>query len=177
MWNCRVQNFEAPLYIVFDLDPGEGILFKDVVAAAFIIKKKLESYGKTSYVRTTGGKGLHVLTSALGLTWDEAYDLSKGIAQEIEADFPEKFVTTMSKAKRKGKIFIDYLRNSRGATSIANFSTRARAGAPVATPVSWDEVAKLKDPNKFNIKSVPLRLKKLKEDPWSEFWEEISSTY
>ncbi len=174
LWNCRISNVENPLYIVFDLDPGEGVSFKKVVAAAFVVKKKLESYGKTSYVRTSGGKGLHVLTSVVGLSWDEAYELSRAIAQEIENDDPSNFVSTMAKAKRKGKIFIDYLRNSRGATSIANYSTRARAGATVATPITWAEAARLKDPKKFNVKTLPARLKKQKSDPWQEFWQEIS---
>lgn len=173
LWNCRAPEVEEPQYVVFDLDPGPGIHFDQIIAAAKRVRAALQAYGKKSYVRTTGGKGLHVLTEVVGLSWDEAYDFSKALAQELESKSPQLFVTTMTKAKRKNKIFIDYFRNSKGSTSIANFSTRAREGAPVATPLFWRELKKGLDPSQFTVRSIPQRLKRLRKDPWKEFWKEL----
>lgn len=106
------------------------------------------------------------------MTWEEAYNFSREIARALSEKYDD-FIATSSKKKRKGKIFIDYMRNSRGATAIANFSTRAKPGAPVATPLHWREVNSKLDPKKFNIRTVPTRLKQQKSDPWEEFWKEL----
>lgn len=169
-WNSRVSKVDKPLYAVFDLDPDENLDFTHVIEAAHLIRETLESDKRKSFVRTTGGKGLHVLTPVKNMTWEQLKNFSKRIAQEISSEQPDKYIGTSSKSKRKGKIFIDYLRNTRGATSIVNFSTRAKSGAPVATPLFWDEVEEGLDPSQFNIKSIPQRLKDLKSDPWKEFW-------
>lgn len=172
-WNCRVPEIENPLYVVFDLDPGEGVEFKQIIKAAKTIQSVLEGYEKDSFVRTSGGKGLHVLTPVMGMDWNDAYEFSKAIAVKIAEKEPDQFTYTMSKAKRKGKIFIDYLRNTRGATSIANYSARAKEGAPVATPLRWDELTKNLDPLDLNIQTIPRRLAQLKSDPWENFWQQL----
>jgi bifunctional non-homologous end joining protein LigD len=103
-------------------------------------------------------------------TWDEVKAFAKSVADTMAREEPERYIATMSKAKRRGKVYVDYLRNQRGATAIASFSTRARPGATVATPLAWEELPRLKAPNTFNIKNVPTRLAKLKKDPWADFF-------
>lgn len=174
VWNSRVEDLECPLYVVFDLDPGEGVGFADVVKAAWKVKKTLESKRHGAFVRTTGGKGLHILAPVSRKSWGQAYEFSKQIAMELEKKHPDFFVATSPKAKRKNKVFIDYLRNSRGSTSIANYSTRAKKGAPVATPLAWEEVSEKLDPKKFNIQTVLERLTRQKQDPWKGFWNSIN---
>jgi bifunctional non-homologous end joining protein LigD len=119
----------------------------------------------------TGGKGIHVVVPLRrGHTWDEHRDFAEALARSMAADSPERYVATMSKARRKGRIFIDYLRNQRGATAIASFSTRARAGAPVAVPLSWNELSTRIKPDMYNIGNLPKRLDKLSADPWEGFF-------
>lgn len=172
-WSARVFQVERPLYLVFDLDPDDKLDFQAVIDAAHTIKKELETNSMDVYIRTTGGKGLHLVTPITQkMNWDEAYDFSKEIAHALAEKY-DFFIATSSKAKRRNKIFIDYMRNSRGATAISNYSTRAKEGAPVATPLYWREVNSKLDLKKFNIKTVPTRLKKQKKDPWENFWKQI----
>lgn len=171
VWNSRFSDLEKPRYVVFDLDPDEGMDFSKVTEAAHLVREFLMQTGHRSFVRTTGGKGLHVVAPVREMSWDEAYHFSKEIAHEIVANWPDQYVATMSKEKRKNKVFIDYLRNSRGSTSIANYSTRAKKEATVATPLDWSEVTKDLDPKKFNIHTVPERLARRSKDPWDEFWK------
>lgn len=174
-WNCTVRAIQMPIYVVFDLDPGPGLNFDSVIRGARFVRKALKSFGKTSYVRTSGGKGLHVLTNIQGMSWEEAFKFSKYLAAHLVNQHPDFFIDKMSKKLRKGKIFIDYFRNRRGATSIGNYSTRAKLDVPVATPLSWRELKIGMDPTKFNINSVPKRLKTQKRDPWQSFYKELSS--
>ena len=140
-WPAREDNLERPDQLVFDLDPGEGTDWKDVVQGARDVRDRLESAGLTTFLRTSGGKGLHVVVPlSRRNNWDEFKAFAKSVADAMTRDEPDRYIATMSKAKRRGKLFIDYLRNQRGATAIASYSTRRRRGAPVATPLAWDEL-------------------------------------
>jgi len=170
-WAAREDNLERPDQLVFDLDPGEAVEWKQVVQGARDIKARLEDVGLQSFLRTTGGKGLHVVVPlARRNDWDECKLFAKSVADAMTRDDPRRYIATMSKAKRRGKIFIDYLRNQRGATAIASYSTRRRPGAPVATPLAWEELSARTKPGMFNISNLPKRLDKLKADPWGEFF-------
>jgi bifunctional non-homologous end joining protein LigD len=170
-WPARKDNVEKPDYLVFDLDPGEGVAWSDVVQGAKDVRDRLEDAGLTTFLRTTGGKGLHVCVPiARRNSWDEVKQFAKSVADTMAREQPDRYIATMSKAKRRGKVYVDYLRNQRGATAIASYSTRARAGAPVATPLAWNELGKIKSANGFNIENLPARLSKLKRDPWSDFF-------
>jgi bifunctional non-homologous end joining protein LigD len=171
-WPAREDNLERPDQLVFDLDPGEGVTWKDVVQGARDIRDRLESAGLTTFLRTSGGKGLHVVVPlARRNDWDEFKAFAKSVADAMTRDAPDRYIATMSKAKRRGKLFIDYLRNQRGATAIASYSTRRRRGAPVATPVAWEELSARIRPDMYNIVNLPKRLEKLKADPWAEFFQ------
>ena len=137
-----------------------------------ILKTLLEELGFRTFIKTTGGKGLHVVVPikpALG--WVDIKNFTKAIAELMVRSFPDRFVSTVTKAKRHGKIFVDYLRNGEGATAVGPYSLRARANAPVATPIGWDELEKDIRRDYFNVRNVLDRLAKLKKDPWAEFFE------
>jgi bifunctional non-homologous end joining protein LigD len=170
-WPAREDQLEKPDRIVFDLDPGEGVQWKAVVEGAKEVRDRLERVGLASYLRTSGGKGLHVVVP-LGRrnSWDELKQFAKSVADTMTREAPDHYLATMSKAKRRGKVFVDYLRNQRGATAIASFSTRARAGAPVAVPLSWNELSTRIKPDMYNIGNLPKRLDKLSADPWEGFF-------
>lgn len=171
-WGARADNIERPDRLVMDLDPGEGTEWTEVVQGALDVKERLDDLGLKSFLRTTGGKGLHVVVPFVRRTsWDDAKSFAESIALGLTRDFPDRYLATMSKARRRGKVFVDYLRNGRGATAIASFSTRARPGAPVATPIGWDELSPDLAPGDFNVQSVPERLESLKADPWAGFFE------
>jgi bifunctional non-homologous end joining protein LigD len=170
-WPARSDNVERPDYLVFDLDPGEGVTWTDVVQGAKDVRQRLEDVGLKTYLRTSGGKGLHVCVPITRRnTWDEVKQFAKSVADTMARDDPGRYIAIMSKAKRRGKVYVDYLRNQRGATAIASYSTRARSGATVATPLAWEELARLKQANGFNIENLPARLAKLKKDPWEDFF-------
>ncbi|MGD9632412.1 MAG: DNA ligase D [Pirellulales bacterium] len=170
-WSARADNLERPDMLVFDLDPGEGVAWSGVVAAAKAMRDRLGDLGLETFVRTTGGKGLHVVAPlSRRNTWEEAKSFAKAIADALVAEDPRRYIATMSKAKRHGKIFVDYLRNQRGATAIASYSTRSRPGATVATPLAWRELTAKLDPRKLTVATIPSRLKKLRTDPWAEFF-------
>jgi bifunctional non-homologous end joining protein LigD len=170
-WPARADDLEHPDRLIFDLDPGEGTAWKDVIAAAREIRDRLDEYGLVSFVRTSGGKGLHVVAPlARRQSWDRLKEFAKSIATEMAAAAPEMYTANMAKAKRRGKIFVDYLRNQEGATAVASYSTRARAGAPVATPVRWEELTAKLAPDKHTVENLPGRLARLKSDPWEGFF-------
>lgn len=167
VWSTTVDSLETTDSVVFDLDPSPRVTWERVVAAARLLRKQLDELGLTSFVRTSGGKGLHVIAPINpACSWMLAKDFSHTIATRMTTRQPQEFVDTASKAKRAGKIYVDYLRNARGATSIANYSLRARANAPVATPLRWEELSKIEGGNAFNIHSLPKRLSRLRKDPW-----------
>ncbi|MDB5389614.1 MAG: putative ligase-like protein [Planctomycetaceae bacterium] len=168
-WGSRADNLERPDRMIFDLDPDPSIAWREVVKSARELKQRLQDLGLESFVKTTGGKGLHVVVPlARRNEWADLKEFSKAIAQQMAADSPDRFTAVMSKAARHGKIFVDYLRNDRGATAVAPYSTRAREGAPVATPLSWDELSDKVKPIELNLKTVPDRLASLQQDPWKE---------
>ncbi len=166
-WNSRTEHLEQPDRVVFDLDPAEDVPWPAVIAAARLLRARLEERGLASFVKTTGGKGLHlVVPITRGPGWDECLEFSRGVAQELVRDAPEAFVAVMSKARRTGRIYIDYLRNQRGATSVAAYSTRAKPEAPVSTPLTWEELRPDVGSTHYTVANLPRRLASLRADPW-----------
>jgi bifunctional non-homologous end joining protein LigD len=167
-WGCHTDDVEKPDLLVFDLDPDPAIGWDPVVDAARALRRRLEALGLESFVKTTGGKGLHVCAPIRRtVDWDTFKGFSRAVVERMAAAEPRRFVTTASKAQRAGKIFLDYLRNGRGATFIAPYSPRAREGATVATPIGWDELDAGVDPARFTVATVPRRLGGLDRDPWA----------
>ena len=162
-----VADRERADRLVFDLDPGPGTGWKDVVAAAREVRERLARVKLTSFLKTSGGKGLHVVVPIKPTPWNAAKDFAYAIAAGIAADDPGRYTATAAKSKRNKRIFIDYLRNSREATAVAPFSTRARPGAPVSTPIDWSELGALKGSNQYTVRNLPGRLARLRADPWA----------
>jgi bifunctional non-homologous end joining protein LigD len=166
-WGSRVDKPMRPDRVVFDLDPGAGLAFADVVAAAKELRAFLKRLGLVSFLKTTGGKGLHIVVPiARRYSWSDVKRFAKRVGEIMTERSPERYLTRISIAERRGKIFIDYLRNDPTSTAVGPYSTRAREGAPVATPLVWEELSAKLDPHAFDISSVPKRLAKLKSDPW-----------
>lgn len=171
-WNCRIDSIENPDTIIFDIDPDVSVPWKRVVNAAFEIKEILKTVNLKCFVKTTGGKGLHVVIPIKPeYDWDQIKDFSHLLVDFMVSNNSNEYIGKMTKSSRKNKIFIDYLRNQRGATSIAPYSTRARQGAPIATPIAWDELTNHFEDTFFTINTLPNRLKKLKNDPWKKFFK------
>lgn len=169
-WGSRIDDVEHPDTLVFDLDPGPGVKWSAVAAAARDVRDRLLEIGLKSFLRTSGGKGLHVvLPIKPGPSWEEAKDFCEAFAVAMATQAPEKYVSTASKAKRKGVIFIDWLRNGRGATSVVSWSLRARAGAPVAMPLRWDELSKVKSGADFDMKKAMARSARLRKPIWEDW--------
>lgn len=167
-WGSHAETPDRADRIVFDLDPGPGVTWGDVVAAARKIRALLEGLDLTCFVRTSGGKGLHVVVPVNpGCDWSVVKPFARSFAETLAASEPLKFVATSSKKFRTNKIFVDYLRNGRGATSIASFSLRAREGAPVAMPLRWEELSKVRSGATFDIVSTVQRIRRLKKHPWA----------
>ncbi len=160
----RLPKLDVCDRIVFDLDPGEGVAWKDIVAAAREIRERLENVKLESFAKLTGGKGIHVMLPIDGTDWDAAKDFSQAVVMSLVADSPQRYVGKMTKSLRKGKIFIDYFRNSREATSVAAYSTRARPGAPVSAPLSWEQLGRVKSAADFTVRDLK---KRFKQDPWA----------
>ncbi|KJV35179.1 DNA ligase D [Luteibacter yeojuensis] len=166
-WGSHVKTPDKADRVIFDLDPGDNVAWKRVIAAARMVRGFLKQLGLESFVRTTGGKGLHVVVPlAPAAKWETVRTFARGFAEAMAEAHPLEFVATASKKVRGGKIYLDYLRNGRGATAVASYSLRARAGAPVAVPVRWDDLGKLKSGADFTIHTVPKRLARQKKDPW-----------
>ncbi|BCW90796.1 Multifunctional non-homologous end joining protein LigD [Alphaproteobacteria bacterium SO-S41] len=171
VWGATLAKLETPDRIVFDLDPAEDVTWERVIEGALEVRKRLKKTGLTSFVKTSGGKGLHVvapLTPRKG--WDKVKDFTRAVADAMAKDEPDRYVSNMSKKLRKGRIFIDYLRNGRAQTSVATFSTRARPGAAVATPIAWSELGPDLTPARFTVENLGARLDHLKRDPWAGFF-------
>ncbi len=169
-WGARSDDVERPDRLVFDLDPGPGVPWSRVIEAAHQVRDRLDRLGLACFVKTTGGKGLHVVVPLRRrAAWPEAKAFAKAVAERMAGDLPTQFTTTMAKAARPGKIFLDYLRNDRGATSVAPFSTRAKPGAPVSTPLAWEELRPAIRSDHFTVENLPRRLASLSGDPWEGF--------
>jgi bifunctional non-homologous end joining protein LigD len=163
-----IGDRESADRLVFDLDPGPGTGWKNVMAAARDVRDRLSALKLKSFLKTSGGKGLHVVLPIKSTSWEEAKAFTKAIAEAMEADEPERYVSTATKAKRNKRIFVDYLRNSREATAVAPYSTRARFGAPVAVPIDWPELGSLKAANQYTVRNLIQRLSRQRKDPWAE---------
>jgi bifunctional non-homologous end joining protein LigD len=166
-WGATVADPEHPDRLVFDLDPGEGVGWNEVKAGARDVRDRLQEIGLRSFVRLSGGKGVHVVVPLQpAADWEQAKAFCEAFAQAMAQQAPERYVATMSKAKRGGVIFIDWLRNTRGATSVCSWSLRARESAGVAVPLRWEELARIKAADAFPLDKALARAKRLKADPW-----------
>jgi bifunctional non-homologous end joining protein LigD len=166
-WGARADDFEHPDLLVFDLDPDPELEFKAVIRCAERLRALFASAKLESFVKTTGGKGLHVcIPFEPDLGWPEVKAFAERVAEALATESPDQYVATVSKAKRTGKIFIDYLRNGRGATFVAPYSTRNHKGATVAAPLEWDELDARTRPDAFTVRNIAARLSQLKVDPF-----------
>jgi DNA ligase D-like protein (predicted polymerase)/DNA ligase D-like protein (predicted 3'-phosphoesterase) len=168
-WGSTLADWERPDTIIMDLDPGEGVPWEAVIAAAKETRNRLHEAGLAAFVKTSGGKGLHVVSPLVPKAeWPEVKAFSKAIADAMAADSPNSFVSTITKSKRQGKILVDYLRNQRGATAVSAYSTRARPGAAVSAPLAWEELGDPIGPAYFTVENMPPRLASLRADPWED---------
>jgi bifunctional non-homologous end joining protein LigD len=171
-WGSTVDHLEQPDRLIFDLDPGEGVPWTAVIDAALEVRDRLIKVGLKSFVKTSGGKGLHVvLPIEPRVSWAEAKQFTGLIAEAMSKDHPSRYVATMAKSARRGRIFVDYFRNSRGATAVAPYSTRARPEASVSTPLDWDELSPGVRSDHFRIDNLQQRLDFLSKDPWRDFFK------
>ncbi|MEA3064428.1 MAG: bifunctional non-ous end joining protein LigD [Sphingomonadales bacterium] len=171
-WGVRVEAPDRADRIVFDLDPAEGLGFDAVIEAAKEVRQRLKALGLESFVKTTGGKGLHVVVPVEATApWKDVKSFAKGVSAEMAAGAPDKYLTTASKADRIGRIFIDYLRNDPTSTAVAPYSTRSRKGAPVAMPLKWEQVKAGLDPCDYTVETVPALIARQRSDPWAEMLE------
>jgi bifunctional non-homologous end joining protein LigD len=171
-WGATTDDAERPDRIVMDLDPGEGVAWPRVVEGARELRERLNALGLESFVKTTGGKGLHVVAPiAPEADWNTVRNATKDLAAAMEHDNPQAYLATSVKNARTGRIYVDYLRNSRGATAVAAYSTRARPGAPVSTPLAWDDLSPGMKPNSYTVSNLPARLAQLRDDPWADFFQ------
>jgi bifunctional non-homologous end joining protein LigD len=166
-WGSRADDPERPDRIIFDLDPGPGVSWGDVTTATLGVRALLDELGLDSWVKTSGGKGLHVeVPIARRASWDEVSDFARNVARQMQQTFPERFIAKASKAARKELIFVDWMRNTRGATAVAPWSTRARANAGVSVPMPWSQVPRLSSGDQFTLLSV--RASRPRSDPWQK---------
>jgi len=170
-WGCKPLEPEIPERLIFDLDPAPDVPFDSVIDAAKEIKGVLAGCGFTPFVKTTGGKGIHVVVAIAAdrkhpVSWDEAKAFALAVSESLARAHPERYVTNMSKKQREGKIFIDYLRNGRSATAVAPWSPRARDGATISVPLNWSQLKKGLDPAAFTIAAAAPLLKR--GDPWKD---------
>jgi bifunctional non-homologous end joining protein LigD len=169
-WNAVVSNIEKPDRVVFDLDPDASLGWDRMIEAAQLTRSLLEELGLKSFCKTSGGKGFHVVVPlAKQAGWDEVKDFSQAVAQHMAATLPKYFSAKMGAQNRKQKIFVDYLRNNRGSSTVAAFSARARPGLGVSVPLSWDEVASTTGGDQWTIENLHERLADLKSDPWADY--------
>jgi bifunctional non-homologous end joining protein LigD len=163
-----LDRLDACDRIVFDIDPGPGVDWTGVVAAARDVRERLVAIDLQSFVKLSGGKGLHVVVPIAGADWDTVKLFAGAVAHAMVADSPDRYVAKMTKSLRTGKIFLDYFRNSLEQTSVAAYSTRAREGAPVSVPVSWEELPRTKGGNQYTVLNLGRRLARLEHDPWKD---------
>ena len=169
VWGAEAADVERPDRIVFDLDPDEAVPFVKVKDAARLCRARLKKLGLESFIKTTGGKGLHVVVPfKKGPGWAAVKQFAHAFSALLAEEQPDNFTVNMRKALRKGKIYLDYLRNERSASAVAPYSLRARAGAPVAMPIEWSQLEKLASPAHYTLRNTPAYVQKRKKDPWAE---------
>lgn len=170
-WNARYERLEQPDRVVVDLDPGAEVGWSQVIEAARLVRDLLQALGLRSFVKTTGGRGLHVVVPvAARRDWSECLAFARTFAGSLVRREARLFTDRFARAGREQKILVDYLRNNRTNTSIAAYSTRARPDAPVSTPLAWSELSSARPPDRFTIRTVPVRLRSLRSDPWREYY-------
>jgi bifunctional non-homologous end joining protein LigD len=169
-WNSRFARLEHPDRIVMDIDPGDGVTWSAVVAAARRVRELLRLVRLESFVKTTGGRGLHVVVPLdPRALWSECLEFARAVAEALARVHPARFTTRFGKSGRQDKLLIDYLRNNRTNTSVAAFSTRAKSSAPVSMPLAWSELSASKPPDRFTLITAPARLARLRVDPWQDY--------
>lgn len=169
-WGAQIDDLDRPDLITMDLDPGPGVSWSKVIEAAFDVRDRLKAAGLESFVKTSGGKGLHVVAPLKPRAgWTDVKAFAHAIARAMASDSPDDYVATITKSRRKGKTLIDYLRNGRGATAVAPYSTRARPGAPVSMPLDWAELTAAIGPDYFTVANAAARVDGA-PDPWADFW-------
>ncbi len=170
-WGSRADRLDRPDRLIFDLDPGEDVPWSAVITAARAVRGRLESHGLKSFVKTSGGKGLHVVVPVEpSAGWAEAKSFTAAIAEAMAAEQPDRYVATVAKRARRGRVFIDYLRNDPGSTAVAAYSPRSSPQASVSTPLEWDELSEGLRSDHFTVGNVRNRLAFLKRDPWQGFF-------
>ncbi|MEO7953381.1 MAG: DNA primase small subunit domain-containing protein, partial [Polaromonas sp.] len=175
-WNSLARNIDKPDRMIFDLDPGEGTGWQHVQDAAVLVRALLSELGLESWLKTSGGKGLHVVVPLTPrFDYDTVKDFSKAIVHHLASAIPSRFVARSGPANRVGKPFVDYLRNGQGATTAAAFSARARPGLGVSMPVSWDDLPKLKSGDQWSVETARDHLTFQKTDPWADYWKKRQS--
>jgi bifunctional non-homologous end joining protein LigD len=171
-WGSTIEHLDEPDRLIFDLDPGEDVAWEAVIEAAREVRERLKQMNLESFVKTSGGKGLHVVVPlAPNLDWDTAKAFTGSIAQAMSKDDPKRYLATMSKRARRGRVFVDYFRNGRGATAVAAYSTRARKEASVSTPLAWEELSGGVRADHFRVDNLRQRLRFLASDPWQGFFD------
>ena len=173
-WNSRFAALEYPDRIVIDLDPGKRVTWPTVIEAARVVRRLMSVLDLETFVKTTGGRGLHVVVPLESKSrqddWAACLELARAFAMALVRRQPSLFTERFAKSSRDDKILVDYLRNNRTNTSIAAYSTRARADATVSVPVTWEELSPARKPDRFTIETVPTRLARLRADPWKKYW-------
>jgi bifunctional non-homologous end joining protein LigD len=170
-WNSLVNDLERPNRLVIDLDPGEAVTWPQVVRAARTVRQALAALDLEAWVKTTGGRGLHVVVPLVPRAdWTECLAFTRSLSEQLTAASRTEFTTAFARTGRADRILIDYLRNNRTNTSIAAFSSRARPGATVSAPISWEELRPALRPETFTVRSLPARLRRLRADPWKGYW-------
>jgi bifunctional non-homologous end joining protein LigD len=168
LWGTTADKIDTCDRLVFDLDPGPEVEWSETIAGAREVRQRLADMGLETFLKTTGGKGLHVVMPIEPTDWDTAKGFAHQLSLDMARDNPDKYTANMAKKVRTKRIYVDYLRNGRGATAIAAYSTRARPGATVSTPISWNELGKLEAPNIYTALNLPQRLKRQRKDPWAD---------
>jgi bifunctional non-homologous end joining protein LigD len=168
-WGSTADDLDRPDRLIFDLDPDEDLPWSAVIAAAHEVRERLAQMGLASFVKTSGGKGLHVVVPIVpSVDWEVAKEFTGALASAMAKDSPDRYIATMSKRARKGRVFVDYFRNGRGATAVGAYSTRALPDATISTPLDWSELSESVRANHFRIDNLRQRLAVLKQDPWAE---------